>query len=244
MAENTKIKWANDTLNLWLGCEKVSPACANCYAEAWAKRSGLVEWGRQANRRRTSAVTWKQVERFARLAEQEGRARRVFVNSLSDFFEHNDQVADWRAEAFELFKRYPRLHFLLLTKRANNIAPSLPADWGAGYPNVWVGTTVENQHHDWRIGFLREIPATVRFLSCEPLLSEVHAQLHGINWVICGGESGHNARTMLLPWARSLRDQCVAANVPFFFKQMSAVRPGAAPVLDGVQWSQFPEVTR
>lgn len=256
MGENTKIEWADDTLNLWLGCEKISPACANCYAEGWAKRSGLVKWGKAAERRRTSAATWNQVERFARLAEAEGRPRRVFVNSLSDFFEDNPQVADWRAGAFERFKRYPMLQFLLLTKRANNIAPSLPADWGSGYPNVWLGCTVENQEQaDQRIGWLENIPARVRFLSCEPLLGPINLRLsvdfvggsreitdrgRAIHWVIAGGESGSQARPMQIEWARSLRDQCAAANVAFFFKQFG--KKAAGRILDGRTWDESPSV--
>jgi len=235
----TKIEWADFTLNLWTGCAKVSPACTNCYAESWAKRSGIVKWGEHEKRRRTSHQIWRQAYKWNSFAPIRYR---VFVNSLSDFFEDKEELKEWRAEAFEVFKTCRNIDFLLLTKRADNIAPSLPADWGVGYPNVWLGVTVENQKYaDERIPLLLQTPAAIRFLSCEPLLGEVdlldtfpalgcsqdEASLSDIHWVIAGGESGHNARPSHPDWFRQIRDDCNTAGVAYFHKQNGEFAPAA-----------------
>jgi protein gp37 len=260
----TKIEWtayrkpdgsivSGYTFNPWLGCSKVSSACANCYAEAWAKRSGLVRWGGGAERRRTSDEYWGQPRKWNKAAEKAGERRRVFCASLADVFEDRPELVEWREELFEIIHRTPNLDWLLLTKRPENILRLWPFGWikpGSDlYPNLWFGTTVENQEQaDRRIPELLEVPAHVRFLSCEPLLGHIaiedylprygcgrrchHSnnkadlcreggiiEFPAIDWVIVGGESGTNARPMHPDWARSLRDQFVSAGVPFFFKQ-------------------------
>lgn len=220
MAENTAIEWADDTFNPWIGCQKLSPACANCYAEAMVERFK----GDFSVRTRTSAANWKKPLTWNAKAAKAGVRRRVFCASLADVFD-NQVPEEWRTDLWALIRATPHLDWLLLTKRPQNIAKMLPADWGDGYPNVWLGTTAENQTEaDRRIPHLLAVPAVVRFLSMEPLLGPVilpgNFMALGANaWAICGGESGHGARPMHPDWARSLRDQCVAAGVPFLFKQ-------------------------
>jgi len=276
--KNSKIQWCDHTFNPWEGCTKVSPGCANCFAEARDQRFCKgIHWGKGAPRRRTSAVTWKQPlkwdrERSETLERLEGTGYtailnhrpRVFCGSLCDIFD--DEVsASWVADFLEVVDKCKNLDFLILTKRPENWRQRmqdvlalkrvgshgghcLANQWlRGGFPsNVWIGTTVENQEMAvHRIPALLAIPAKVRFLSCEPLLGSVNlpgysfgiincpsAEVPGacgavtalpnaekIHWVICGGESGPKARPMHPDWARSLRDQCKAAGVPFLFKQ-------------------------
>lgn len=170
MGEQTGIEWCHHTQNWWVGCTAVSCACDFCYAEAMVKRFG----GDFAVRRRTSAANWRKPIAWNRKAALAGERHRVFSNSLSDFFD-NQVPAEWRAEAWAIIKATPNLDWLLLTKRPQNIAKMLPPDWGdEGYPNVWLGTTVENQEEaNRRIPHLLGVPARIRFLSMEPLLGPV-----------------------------------------------------------------------
>lgn len=176
MAESSKIEWTDATFNPWVGCTKVSPACDNCYAEDWAKRFGDVEWG-NAPRRRTGEKNWNKPRKWNRDADaweaENGRPRFVFCASLADVFD-NQVPDDWRDDLWKLIKECDRLIWLLLTKRPQNIRKMLPADWGPGYPNVWLGTTVENQEIANRnVPELLSIPAAKRFLSIEPILGPV-----------------------------------------------------------------------
>jgi len=168
---------------------------------------------------------------------------RVFCASLADVFEDRPELIDPRHRLMQLIESTPNLDWLLLTKRPENVGDMVPVKWfGDGFPtNFWLGTSVENQEQaDRRIAYLENIPATVRFLSCEPLLGDLNLKLsvsfvggsreitdrgRAIHWVIAGGESGTNARPMHPDWARSLRDQCQAAGVPFFFKQWGEWKP-------------------
>lgn len=191
MAETTGIEWADHTFNPWIGCTKVSPACDHCYAEDWSKRFNGPAWGKE--RRRTSAANWKQPLKWNREAAAfrsvHGRAPMVFCASLADVFDN--QVPDeWRTELWELIAQTPDLIWLVLTKRPQNIRKMLP-EWRnvqttrcfdqehiesvpSVCPNLWLGTTVENQAEaDRRIPHLLSVPAAKRFLSCEPLLGPV-----------------------------------------------------------------------
>jgi protein gp37 len=195
----------------------------------------------------------------------------VFTCSWSDWF-HED-ADEWRDDAWEIVRKTPHLIYQILTKRSERIAECLPEDWGDGYPNIWLGVSVENQRWTTRIADLVRVPARVRFLSCEPLLgyldiakwlrkcntchicqgnpdicmicSACPPPKDGIDWVITGGESGPRQREMKLEWARSLRDQCVRVKIPFFLKQLGGhpnKRGGEKALLDGVRWTQIPEV--
>lgn len=174
MAENSNIEWTDHTFNPWIGCTKVSPACDNCYAEAWDKRyEGGDHWGPKAPRRLTSAANWNKPLKWNKEAKEKGIRYRVFCASLADVFD-NKALPEWRADLWALIRQTPHLDWLLLTKRPQNIAKMLPEDWGQGYPNVWLGTTVENQEEaERRVLWLLEVPSCVRFLSMEPLLGPV-----------------------------------------------------------------------
>jgi protein gp37 len=254
MAENSSIEWCDNTFNPWVGCTKISPACDHCYAESWAKRAGNPQlW--QGERRRTSKANWQLPIKWNAQAKRENRRLRVFCASLADVFD-NQIDPDIRNNLWDLIYQTPHLDWLLLTKRPQNIAKMLPDSWGDGWPNVWLGTTVENQTEaERRIPLLLDVPAQVHFLSCEPLLGPVNLNHlwsnHGefescligceyspfskketlvprIDWVICGGESGPGARPMHPDWARRLRDQCAEAGVPFLFKQWGEWAPEEA----------------
>ena len=237
MAKDSKIEWTHHTFNPWWGCERVSAACKNCYAETWAHRLGLDLWSKGAPRRVMSDEYWRQPVKWNKTAAAAGRRDRVFCASMADVFEDRDDLAAMRARLWSLIAETPALDWLLLTKRPQHVGTFVP--WAESWPaNVWLGTTVENQR--WaqkRIPLLLERPAKVRFLSCEPLLGPLNiatwlASPTGgptVNWVIAGGESGHRARPMSPDWARSLRDQCEAYDVPFLFKQWGNWAPVSGP---------------
>jgi protein gp37 len=241
MAENSKIEWTDHTANFWWGCVKVSDGCKHCYADTLARRYGKKIWGPPATTsRELKKAIWKDLPKWDKHAQSEGKRRRVFVQSMSDFFEDHPQVADWRRDALHLISQLCNLDFLVLTKRPENVNAMIEAgtgrrasSWLADCAHVWIGTSVENQEQaDKRIPELASIPAAVRFLSMEPLLGLVDLDLsgsnygiYGIDWVIVGGESGPNARPMHPDWARAIRDQCQTASVPFFFKQWGEYAP-------------------
>ena len=241
MSDNTKIEWTEATWNPVTGCTQISPGCANCYAMRFANRFKGVpghpyELGFELQLREErllQPLEWK-------------RPRRIFVNSMSDLF-HEGVPDTYIRQVFEVMAEAEHHTFQVLTKRperAKQLAPSLP--WPE---NIWFGVSVENSYWTRRIDALREVPAAIRFLSCEPLLGPLHAlNLSGIHWVISGGESGAGARRPKPEWFRSIRDQCATAEVPFFFKQWGAfnsqgVRVGkkkAGRELDGQVWDGFP----
>jgi protein gp37 len=224
MAEKTGISWTDSTFNPWIGCTKVGPGCDHCYAEAlmdtrWHK----VQWGPGGERKRTSAANWKQPLLWEReheaFALAHDRRRRVFCASLADVFD-NEAPAEWRADLFALIDATPHLDWLLLTKRIGNVQRMAPA---SGLPaNVWLGATIVNQEeYDRDAHKLLAVPASVRFLSVEPMLGQIRGapMLGAFDWVIVGGESGKAARPIEREWIDSLHDQCAWFGVPFFFKQ-------------------------
>lgn len=247
MAEQSKIEWTDHTFNPWEGCQKVAPECDHCYAEARDLRfTGGTHWGPKAPRRRTSVQNWNKPRRWNAQAHAfftaHRRRQRVFCASLADVFDNAVDPA-WRADLWALIQECEQLDWLLLTKRPQNIAKMLPPDWGDGWPHVWLGTSAGTQKTaEQNIPHLLAAPAAVRFVSAEPMLGSISFRwakwdnwldkdgnrrpavneydgLRMLDWVICGGESGPNARPMHPDWARSLRDQCRDADVPFFFKQ-------------------------
>ena len=238
MAALTLIAWTKLTWNPWRGCTKVSPGCKNCYMFAAQKRYG----------RDPSVVvrtkTWGDPIRWQKEAAAEKRTDLVFTCRWSDWF-HED-ADEWRDEAWQVVKACPNLHFQILTKRPERIASCLPADWGDGYPNAWLGVSVEDRKYGLpRIDYLRDIPAAVRFLSVEPLLEDLgRVDLRGIDWMIVGGESGPGYRPMDYAWAKSLRDQCREHKVAFFFKQSAAPRTEQGIELEGQVVREYPTPRR
>lgn len=264
MGADSKIEWTHHTWNLWRGCTEVSPACDHCYARELAKRNPAVlgQWGKGAPRVLAAEAYRKLPLKWNAQAKAAGERRRVFALSMGDWLD--DEVpAAWLADLLTMIRETPNLDWLLLTKRPENWRQRVNAardyfdgymdldNWLAGgtaaFPNVWIGTTVEDQARaDERIPELVRIPARVRFLSSEPLLGPVDIEdyiddicdggyLLGsapVHWVICGGESGHHARPMHPEWARGLRDQCTAAAVPFFFKQWGEYEPATLQVCE------------
>ena len=258
MGATTGITWTEKTWNPWRGCTKVSPGCDLCYMFRDQRRFGndpeVV----------VRTKTWNDPIKWQRQAEAAGKTFLVFTCSWSDWF-HKD-ADTWRDEAWATIKRCPNLIFQILTKRPQLIAARLPADWGDGYSNVWLGVSVEEQRFLWtRYRFLEDIPARVRFLSAEPLLGPLDLIKPSepgrpqCDWLILGGESAarndETPRVMRYEWARSLRDQCVALGVRFFFKQWGDGLPSdqlnqisaghqmmhhGGDVLDGRQWHEFP----
>jgi protein gp37 len=233
MAKDSKIEWTHHTFNPWWGCERVSPACKNCYAEAWARRLGMNLWIKGAPRRTLSDEYWRQPLAWNKAAATTGKRARVFCASMADVFEDREDLDEARARLWRLISETPELDWLLLTKRPQHVGRMVP--WGNTWPrNVWLGTTAENQRWaERRVPLLLEQPAAVSFLSCEPLLGPINlnawlgtgARSRGVSWVIVGGESGHRARPMNPEWARALRDQCDKHDVPFHFKQWGNWRP-------------------
>lgn len=243
MAENSNIEWTTHTFNPWIGCQKVSPGCDNCYAEALMdKRYHKVEWGPHGERKRTSDAYWRSPLRWAKAAEAAGYRHRVFCASLADWLD-NQVPQIWREDLMKLIRATPQLDWLLLTKRPENYERLAP--WKiSGLPaNVWLGVTAEDQkNYDRRYGILMSMPANVRFVSYEPALGPLSIsndpKYHHPDLIICGGESGRNARMMNERWARDLRDECFKYNVAFFMKQMT----GKKPIPTDLFIRQFPVV--
>ena len=228
MAKNSRIEWTTHTFNPWWGCVRMSPACKHCYAEAWAKRVGERVWGAEAPRRFFGDKHWSEPLRWAAEASRTGDRARVFCASMADVFEDRDDLDPWRERLWNLIEATPALDWLLLTKRPDLVSKKVP--WGEAWPtNVWLGTTVEN--HAWarkRLPELVRLPAAVRFISAEPLLGPVDLRpwVGDLHWVITGGESGPKARPSSPSWFRQLLNQCMAADIPFHFKQWGDWAPG------------------
>lgn len=246
MAQNSKIEWCDHTFNPWVGCQKVSPGCDHCYAEGWAKRSGQVQWGPHGERKRTSEANWRKPLKWAKDARATGMRPKVFCASLADVFD-NHAPTGARADLFNLIRKTPELDWLLLTKRPENMAMMLPsfAGWGPdGWPNVWLGTTAEDDaHYRRRWPILSRTPAAVRFISYEPAVGPLVDLWSGTtelpDWIICGGESGARPRMMNPMWARDVREMCKphgGKRVAFFMKQMT----GKAPIPADLMVREFP----
>jgi protein gp37 len=248
MSEETNISWTDHTFNAWMGCDKVSAGCDNCYAEALVGgRMGYTGdrtvWGPAPHtpRHRTAASTWANVSKWNSHAETAGVRRRVFCGSLMDFFEDHPTPNAIRPEVFALIHRTPHLDWQLLTKRPQNIARFLPDDWGDGYSNVWLGCTIEANIYVGRAAQLTAVPAVCRFVSYEPAIGPLDKlPLDGIDWLIYGGESGPGFRPHNVQWARDLRARCDAAGVSFFYKQSPGRLAGRGVELDGQIVHEFP----
>lgn len=247
MAEKTGIAWTDGTFNAWWGCSKVAPGCDNCYAETFDQSQGGDHWGPRKTPRVMSKTNWRNPRKWnrdhAEFFAANGRRRRIFTGSMCDWADKNAPEGQ-RDRLWALIKETPNLDWQLLTKRAPNIAKYLPADWGTGYENCWLGVTVENKKHGIpRIDCLRNIPAKVRFLSIEPLLEDLGPlNLAGIHWCIVGGESGPGCRPMELAWVENIRRQCEEQGVAFFYKQRGGFPEKAECLLGGRVIKEWPIV--
>lgn len=270
MSYKTGIEWTDHTFNPWWGCTKVSPGCNECYAERDAKRFGHTVWGKDAPRRFFGPDHWIQPIKWNLEAMRLGVRRRVFCGSHCDVMETRPELDAERARLYGVIEETPHLDWLLLTKRPQNFIHMLPERWlTEPKPHVWLMTSVESAEFLWRVDRLLEVPAAVHGLSAEPLLGPLNLSVSGyvlpkrmrdlpshlqlrrtLDWVITGGESGPGAHPAHAHWFRLLRDDCAITGTPFFFKQWGEhgeglVRIGkrsAGRLLDGVEWSQFPEV--
>jgi protein gp37 len=233
----SKIEWTDATWNPVTGCTKISPGCKHCYAERMATRLQAMGQPNYANGFEVTLqphmlelpLTWK-------------RPKRVFVNSMSDLF-HRDVPLSFIKNVFSVMNCAHWHQYQVLTKRAERLEElSRELPWA---PHIWMGVSVENDDYLWRIEHLRRTCAQIKFLSIEPLIGPLgKIDLRGIDWVIVGGESGPGARPMDAEWVRQIRDQCLRAAVPFFFKQWGGViKSTTGRLLDGRAWEQMPAGT-
>ncbi len=250
MAKDSPITWTDSTFNAWWGCFKISPGCKHCYADAFDHRLGGDHWGEKAPRRFFGDKHWNEPLKWSAAAIDAGIRRRVFCSSMSDVFEDRRDLDPHRERLWKLIDATAGgLDWLLLTKRPENFGmlPTAP-------PNVWRGVTVEDADYLYRVDILRRTPAAVRFISYEPALGPIADALNldGIDWIVCGDESGKVRRPASVQWFADLRDKCVAAGVAFHFKQWAGApdaRIGGArvsgkihlPILDGRVHAAFPE---
>jgi protein gp37 len=234
MATNSAIEWTESTWNPLTGCTKISPGCKHCYAERMSLRLQAMGQPNYVNGFKLSLhqaalelpLRWK-------------RPQTIFVNSMSDLF-HKEVPLKFILQMFDVMRRAHWHRFQILTKRAerlSEISQRLP--WAS---NIWMGVSVENSDYTFRIDHLCKTNAHVKFLSLEPLLGPLpDLDLRGIGWVIVGGESGPGARPMDSSWAVDIRDQCLAAGVPFFFKQWGGIRKKkTGRELEGRTWDEMP----
>lgn len=250
MGANTKISWTDHSFSPWWGCTKVSAGCDNCYAQAQSERFNRAKWGHGEPRWRTSDSFWRQPLKWDRAAARDGIRYRVFCSPMSDWADH--EVPDeWRRDLFRLIDETPHLEWLLLSKRHILAYKYLPQE---PMPNVRVGFTVENQGNaEMRLPRLAVLGlhGWKTFVSYEPAIGPVNfwpwldpEGIAGgcIGWIICGAESGHGRRHFNEDWARSVRDGCNRAGVPFLYKQK--ITPDGKkielPELDGEVWAEVP----
>lgn len=231
MGKDSSIEWTDHTFNPWHGCQKVSEGCRNCYAATLSRRWGDRIWGppQTTPRKLMRDGYWQQPLTWNRVAEAQGVRRRVFCASMADVFEDHPMVTASRDRLWELIEETQYLDWLLLTKRPENILRMIPRSWHNCPPNnVWYGTSVENQEQaDRRIPLLLQVPARLRFLSCEPLVGPVDlrpwlTEGRGVHWVIVGGESGQGARAMDLEWAVDILSDCKSTGTACFIKQLGS----------------------
>jgi protein gp37 len=240
MSEHSEIEWTDASWNPVRGCTKITPGCDHCYAETFAERFRGVkghpyEQGfdlRLVPEKLAEPLRWK-------------RPKMIFVNSMSDLF-HKEVPEDYVEAVCRVMEQANWHTYQVLTKRSSRLRNMLQTRllFAAGLPNIWWGVSVEDRAHGLvRITHLQQAPATVRFLSIEPLLEDLgEINLEGIHWVIVGGESGIGARPMQKEWVISIKDQCERAQVPFFFKQWGGVRKSkAGRAIDGKTYDGLPQ---
>ncbi len=235
MASTTAIEWTNATWNPVTGCEKISDGCDNCYAHRFAER-----WrGVKGNYFATGFDLELRPNMLGRPSSWK-KPRLIFVNSMSDLF-HADVPNAYIDRVFEEMERTDHHVYQLLTKRPERMRRYIRSRYGGGHvpSQIWVGVTIESGRYGWRANMVREVNADVRFLSVEPMIGDVDdVDLDGIGWVICGGESGPGRRPINQEWVTTLRDRCLAAAIPFFFKQWHKAKSGR--ILEGRTWDEMP----
>lgn len=234
MAQKSAIEWTESTWNPVTGCNKVSAGCANCYAERMARRLKAMGSPNYANGFQVTLhpdalelpLKWK-------------KAQLIFVNSMSDLF-HDGVPLEFIAAIFDVMNKASHHQFQILTKRSRRLLKiHEKLNWA---DNIWMGVSVENAHYTYRINHLRQTNARTKFLSLEPLLGPLHnLDLTNIDWVIAGGESGPRSRPIDPEWVIDIRDQCLAAKTPFFFKQWGGFnKKKNGRLLEGKTWDQVP----
>jgi len=232
--KKSKIEWTESTWNPVTGCTKTSSGCLNCYAERMARRLKAMGQPNYCNGFKVTChrhtldmpLRWK-------------KPQMVFVNSMSDLF-HKDVPDDFILDIFSTMRQAQQHQYQILTKRVERLAELSPElSW---QENIWMGATVEAADYKYRIDYLRYTGAKIKFLSLEPLLGDLgELKLDEIDWVIVGGESGPGARPIEIDWVRNIREQCLARNVPFFFKQWGGVnKKKAGRLLDSETWDEMP----
>lgn len=250
MGQKSKIEWTDATWNPTTGCTKVSDGCDHCYAHKLAHERLAVLYSRQlpvlpSPDNIADPFSLRLWPTRLRQPASWRKPRIVFVNSMSDLF-HVDVPDAFVRQVFEVMLTIDRHIYQVLTKRPARAVRFFRMNQdlfpdGRVPRHIWMGTSVEDQKVAYRVDHLRELPAEIRFLSCEPLLGQLQLDLSGIHWVIAGGESGAEFRPMAEGWALSLRDQCREAGTPFFFKQWGGRRAKAGGrLLDGRTWDEMP----
>lgn len=247
MSDRSGIEWTGATWNPTTGCDRTSPGCDHCYALTLSRRlkaMGVAKYQRDGDPHTSGPGFGLTVHSDVLDVPHRWRTpRTIFVNSMSDLFHHKVPVG-FVEEVFAVMAATPRHTYQVLTKRSKRLA-----DMASRLPwpgNVWMGVSVETDRYRFRIDHLREVPAAVRFVSAEPLLGPLpDLDLSGVDWLIAGGESGPQARPMDIGWGRDLRDQCLRAGVPFFFKQWGGRTPKiGGRQLDGRTWDEVPTSRR
>lgn len=234
MAARSEIEWTESTWNPITGCDKVSPGCKNCYAERMARRLKAMGQPNYANGFRLTIH-----EHMLELPLCWKKPQMIFVNSMSDLF-HEEVPLEFIIRILHVMEQASWHIFQILTKRSEKLLECDPKiDWP---DNVWMGVSVENDEYMHRIGHLRKTHARSKFISYEPLLGPINdANYEGIDWVIVGGESGPRARPLMEEWVVEIRDHCISAGIPFFFKQWGGVRKKLnGRILQGRTWDQYP----
>lgn len=236
MSDKSAIEWTDATWNPVTGCTQVSPGCDHCYALTFAERFRGV-----ANHPYEQGFDLRLWPERLELPLKWKKPRMIFTNSMSDLF-HKDIPDEYIHKVFNTMVKADWHIFQVLTKRTPRLArmaSSLP--WA---PNIWIGTSIELDRYCWRADQLRKVPASIRFISAEPLLGPLtNLNLEGINWLISGGESGFGHRLCDPDWVRDLRDRCQIAEVAFFHKQWGGRTPKAGGrLLDGEVWNEFPQL--
>lgn len=238
MADGSAIEWTDATWNPVTGCTQISAGCDNCYAKRFSERfRGVPNHPFEAGfdltlrpERIAQPLAWR-------------RPRMIFVNSMSDLF-HKQVPRAFIDKVFDTMERADWHTFQVLTKRSSLMRDYLKSRYGERLApeHIWLGTSVEDAKAKSRIQHIRQAPASVRFLSIEPLIAPVgRMDLSGIHWVIVGGESGPGARPMKPEWVREVRRQCEDQHVAFFFKQWGGIRPKTGGrELDGREWNEMP----